>query len=137
MGALEPYVKSQAIFVCPSYNVKPYNRCTAVGTPVNLAAPWSMSSYAPFFWRMGSTMATIQSPASKLFFTELYRPGDGGRYGCGVYFSHYPEANPALDGGNGCVLPVHSDGCNNGFYDGHVKWMKKDRILDPAMWDNP
>jgi len=53
------------------------------------------------------------------------------------YFSRYPEANPALDGGNDSVLPVHNNGCNNAFYDGHVKWLVKSKVVDPIMWDNP
>ena len=121
--ALQPYVKSEDIFVCPSVNRKPWHRCTASDT-------WYMSTYAPFFWRTGASLASIQAPADKLFFTELSRQ-------CGVYLSHYPESNTALDGGNDAVLEVHNEGCNNAFYDGHVKWMKKVKVVDPVMWDNP
>ncbi len=139
VGLLEPYTKSQAIFTCPSVNRQPFNRCMPVAPVVlNAVSPnWAISTYAPYFWRLGAAMATIQSPADKLFFTELFRAAGTYGTGCGVYFSRYPEANPALDGGNDSVLGVHSEGCNNAFYDGHVKWMKKARVVDPVMWDNP
>lgn len=131
VAVLEPYIKSSAIWVCPSALVKPFSRCDAA-SPV-----WAMSTYAPYYWRLGAASAGIQSPASKIFITELLRIAGGNGKGCGVYFSRYPEANPALDGGNASVLTVHSDGCNNGFYDGHVKWMKQTQVMDPVMWDNP
>ena len=124
VALLQPYVKSEAIFVCPSLNVKPSNRCNAAGDT------WRICTYTPFFWRMGAAMATIQAPADKLFMTELQRA-------CGMMFSHYPETNPAIDGGNDLIITQHSGGCNNAFYDGHVKWLRQEKAKDITMWDNP
>ena len=119
-------MKSEAIFVCPSYLKKPWYHCQATWPTT-----YYQSTYAPYYWIQGSSLATVQSPADKLFYTELDRA-------CGVYFSHYPQANVTVaDGGNMAVLSSHSGGCNNGFYDGHVKWMIKSKVMEFANWDNP
>lgn len=129
---LQPYVKSEAIFVCPSYGKKPWYHCLATWPTT-----YYQSTYAPYYWKQGAALATIQTPADKLFYTELDRA-------CGVYFSHYPQFiagtttySTVPDGGNMAVLSAHSDGCNNGFYDGHVKWMIKSKVMEFANWDNP
>ena len=128
VGLLEPYTKSQAIFVCPSVNKQPFNRCMPVG-PVVLGAlspNWAISTYAPYWTTLGAAMATIQAPADKLFMTELFRADGTYGTGCGVVI-----------GGYGHILSAHSGGINNAFYDGHVKWLRQEKVADPVMWETP
>lgn len=128
VGLLEPYTKSQAIFTCPSTNKPPFNRCMAVAPVVldALSPNWAISTYAPFWTTLGASMSTIQAPADKLFITELFRGAGTYGTGCGVVI-----------GGFSYILSVHSEGCNNAFYDGHVKWLRTEKASDPLMWETP
>ncbi len=129
VGLLEPYTKSQAIFTCPSINKQPFNRCMPVG-PVVLSAlspNWAISTYAPYWTQLGASMATIQSPADKLFISEFLNTWGPYGHGCGV----------VMDSTRPFILSTHSEGVNNAFYDGHVKWLIRSKAMDPVMWETP
>lgn len=129
VGLLEPYTKSQAIFACPSTNKAPFNRCMPVGTIVlsALSPNWAVSTYTPYWSTLGAAMSTIQAPADKLFITELLNTWGPYGHGCGVIMDSFPAF----------ILSVHSEGVNNAFYDGHVKWLIKSKVMDPVMWVSP
>jgi prepilin-type N-terminal cleavage/methylation domain-containing protein/prepilin-type processing-associated H-X9-DG protein len=119
-NVIEPYVKNWQVFVCPSTNAY------SIG--------WAQG-YLDY-----RAMAQIMSPAETVMLADagMVNNASGGK----GYDWHFdvpsffgaPPAAPA-DEINGIPLagdaswrgrprPIHNEGCNVAFVDGHVKWLK-------------
>jgi len=124
---IEPYVKNDQVFVCPSTT----KRTIAYGLSFNNIACDDTSAGG---LGRGANLAAIEAPADALMFTEAER-ADGAqiywvyslkRYALGAV-SGYPN--------NGIPNPGRHNGGNNvGFCDGHVKWVSTKTLLDRS-WD--
>ena len=119
--AIQPYVKNTQAFKCPS-------------NPQTNGIGWAQGVLD---WR---AMAEIQSPAETIVIGDCgnTRNSSGGvgwdwHFNIPSHFGNPPS--PPADEINGIPLssdpnyygrprPNHMDGCNMGFVDGHVKWMK-------------
>ena len=116
-GAIYPYTRNVQIFVCPSTDGK-------IGRGGH-------GSYGYHCWLSGRTLAQFDRPAQAPAFVDAtchwVNP-----WGCWVLWHRRPA-------GWRIAYDRHSDGCNIGFLDGHVKWLHKMKILDtsPASVWNP
>ncbi len=135
---VDPYIKNAQVFRCPSYNVGT-NR--GYGTNVNLME-----------WGNASSMAEVQAPADTVII------GDTALCTTAVATDHNPlnwvqyqsgqtdwQFTPPRDrNGNATgrftatgdnerrrLIPRHSEMCNVGYLDGHVKAEKLERLLGP------
>lgn len=128
-AALQPYIKSTQIFQCPSET-----------NPGDLSAGmwgyndyWANRSICPWLGYAGSTEivhSEAELPASSL----VVLMGDGGKYDDNMYSGNsgrpgyltgalqYPP--PANNRGD----IRHLEGANYAFVDGHVKWLKPQKI---------
>ncbi len=129
---LDPYVKNTGVRICPNTNQYSYGYNQ------------DYMSYA--------AMASIQSPAETLLICDVGKcNSSGGQY----YDGHVnrpslwgtPPVPPAdeitgIPGSDGNYVqrpcPIHSDGCNIAWADGHVKWMKTSQFFysqsPPDKW---
>jgi prepilin-type N-terminal cleavage/methylation domain-containing protein/prepilin-type processing-associated H-X9-DG protein len=132
---LEPYVKSQGIYVCPSG--------TSAGCPV----PGTTRSYALNVSLVGccSTgikMAGITKPSDTVLMTDngrhyLFGAG-GGSFGyyVGAPYGDAPAGSITWPADWTWVAYRHSDGSNVLWVDGHVKWMKARTITYTSLLPN-
>jgi prepilin-type N-terminal cleavage/methylation domain-containing protein/prepilin-type processing-associated H-X9-DG protein len=125
---LDPYIKNQQLWTCPSANVAPHAFNCGCGTAPNYIIAWyGLNVNAP-----GVSMAKVTQPANKIWFAEMTRfcelvwdiPGAGDDYGSDT------------------VSDVHNGGSNVAFFDGHCKWLQKSAFTgDPTVsapyWDTP
>ena len=109
---LMPYARNEQIWTCPSWRL----------------APWDISdcptgrrtaTYQFNYTGVAQPMARIASPANKIIQIEC-------SMWCGWFW-------PACDQPY-CSLPVdlHNEGNNCGYFDGHAKWLRRDKLL--AAW---
>jgi prepilin-type N-terminal cleavage/methylation domain-containing protein/prepilin-type processing-associated H-X9-DG protein len=116
-----PYIKSAALFICPSTR---YNSGSGCGF---WRAPWS----TPEEQRSGSSYAfncTMGCMCSRSI-GQFRRPAEVAALADGVWGC----MRPWLRGG-GCgtdYIEPHSGGVNIAYFDGHVKWMKSSRFWAP------
>ncbi len=133
MNIIQPYVKSTQIFFCPSAsNLNPSGTLTTS----NVAYGWNYN------------YLTVQSTCT------VYPPGDPSytRYGCGgisiAAIPNVAETVMLTDSSQNTLhyvigyssyqpSPIHMDGANVAFADGHVKWMKVPGVLtkNNELWD--
>jgi len=126
---VQPYVKNMQMFICPSGpksgNVWPTNAIAAYyGMPMLHVMPEGQSG--------SLNMARFTKPTDIIMLHE------------GNFYTHFcPVCNPLQGCGGGVFCPdinmpdsdLHNDGANTAFWDGHVKWYKKDKLnTDGAMW---
>ena len=129
---LDPYVKSQAVFLCPDDT---YNRGTAV--PVSYSenfdyddeaatGKWGQDLYG---WPAYQKDSSITAPASTIFIAERWNGYH--QWGQGWAQDDFCNDSEFLYGQNGGIAASkgHSGGSNYAFCDGHVKWMKFDQTL--------
>ena len=122
---LEPYLKSEQIFVCPSESNRP------MGYGYNYVYFAILPSNAPVSGGCIS-IAQIQTPAQTVMFTDnavgrdfVYPPAYWGTFAG-------PESYGATPYGD--VSDRHFDGTSVGWADGHTKWTRRDRLY-PAGCD--
>jgi prepilin-type N-terminal cleavage/methylation domain-containing protein/prepilin-type processing-associated H-X9-DG protein len=124
---LNPYIKSQQIWDCPSCNDDPV-----------FSYGWNRSLDQ-------GRVALIKSPAETVFFAD-HRTNVTSRW-CGGWLA----SNEGCCGGQGndtvyphWMNPVHNDGSNICLADGHAKWYKTgtqgkftptDTLTNPAHWN--
>jgi prepilin-type N-terminal cleavage/methylation domain-containing protein/prepilin-type processing-associated H-X9-DG protein len=119
---IQPYVKSEQLFQCPSDTAQP-----AIGATIQdrATAPGFTDYWYNFNLGAGASDASVQSPANVV----LNGDGNGAS---GQSVSDYNRDRP--DPNHGSLR--HFDGANYGFADGHVKWFKPERVLpgnDPLL----
>ncbi len=105
--AIQPYMKSSQILVCPSSNLQGKKAGVYCDYYLLDVAP-SVSGNPATYWRgFGRTMndSSVVEPARTVWWV------DGGQYS----FSPWNDWSPHLD--------IHLGGCNAAFLDGHVKWL--------------
>ncbi len=137
MYVIQPYVKSNQLFTCPSASDKDFN-----GTP-NVTA--NNTGYAMYNQLSGIALATIDSPSTCAMAADAgilpvpaYSPNQ-------TYYLMDWDSNVSDNG----VVPFarHLDGANFLFCDGHVKWRNKSSVgnygttaiartaaPDPELW---
>lgn len=114
---LMPYVKNQAMFVCPSlptslwsyginYLMTGYARAT-----IGSAGTWG-------YGYGGCAMSAIARPAEILVFTDA---NSNCYYIGNAYFPNYAYRSTGYVCGG--TTPRHNDGVNCTFADGHAKWL--------------
>ncbi len=102
---LQPYVKNQAIFVCPSATVMTY-----------VLPGHANTSYMANWWVIydgTATEASVRSVSQCPLFT------DAGETWSGAWTT---DARPYPDGTQYWPRPIHSNGINANYADGHAKW---------------
>ncbi len=104
---LNAYAKNMQIWVCPSWNQAIWQACPGNRT---------VSTYNTHGDARNVAMARIQEPASKIFFTE-------GNQHCGFFWwsCHQWDCTSPTD--------LHNGGFNNGFFDGHAKWVSRSNLM--------
>jgi len=139
---IQPYVKNVQMFRCPSATTTRRFWWSPGGVSSSYCLP--MNHLFTEGWANPRSMTAFQSPADRLMimdgidFWTHYCPLDLGR-NC-----YDPKRVPAIyacrlsnnpnDWGAG--VPIwHQEGANAAFADGHVKWMKGDRLAnDASLW---
>lgn len=137
---LQPYVKNWNVYACPSTVKGPLDYCVmhydvwptyAVNDAIHQDAS-------------GISMAAIPSPASKYFIADSNQPVLGSIQG---YLMASSCGNWVAVPGQNCPGPYvsvthiwkvpHNEGIVVGYIDGHVKWLRGDKvyseITDPAI----
>ena len=148
---LQPYLKSTKVFVCPNTN-----QARAVGRNVSYGFNYHYLSYtrgAP-----GTTNFYVARDSALEFPSEMIAIADSDGTGTGAYLKDGEPNNPArkLNHGYSIDPPVlpgtgrtpstsglyskisdrHFGGGNIAFADGHVKWMKSEKLMqDNAYWN--
>ncbi|HIE53442.1 MAG TPA: DUF1559 domain-containing protein [Armatimonadetes bacterium] len=140
-GLVYPYVKNTQVYVCPSmprgtwysgYGVNYHHVITCPIVPGGYSPPGSVGGCRHSRRTYpGTHLPSIKQPAEIMLFCDS-AIRDNYAYPlvycavCRPYFRRgvwqYPNA----------VHPRHNGGCNVGFVDGHVKWLKYDIIIDPT-----
>lgn len=129
MPLLQPYVKNEPLFVCPSRSSTATKSWPAFSSPygqygTTYGMPWAYRPSKTVLINLaggGSAllMDEVQEPALLCLMAETaYKPVPG--YGYGEF--------QATDLVNYTVLEAHFDGSNYAFLDGHVKWLKKETV---------
>jgi prepilin-type N-terminal cleavage/methylation domain-containing protein/prepilin-type processing-associated H-X9-DG protein len=104
---IDPYVKSQQLWVCPSWRQDIWVTCPGDRT---------VSTYNLHGDARNISMAKVKEPAAKVFYKE------GEQY-CGYFWAHCHQWD--------CTSPtdLHNEGLNCGFFDGHAKWVKRSVLI--------
>ena len=109
--ALRPYTKNEQIWVCPSWRLPVWQRCSGDSA--------TESSYQYSHDIEGKALSSIPRPADKVLELENHE-------WCGGFWTACTY--------DPCTLPtdLHNEGDNCGFYDGHAKWLKQDQVRMPG-----
>lgn len=142
MRNIQPYVKSEQIFQCPSETTAPTSLSSTTNPTADTTDYW-------YNWNLGyvggGQNGMVGVPEAKLPYTSnTILNGDG------TSFYEFAYANcidstcntaSQLDGtnypagyaaNNATVVKRHLDGLNLSFADGHVKWMTSKKVVDLA-----
>ena len=128
---LNPYIKNQQLWECPSCDDDP-----------TFSYGWNRSLDG---WGAGGRLAVCKLPAQTVMYAD-HRTNVSARW-CGGWLA----SNEGCCGGQGndpayphWMNPTHNDGSNIGLVDGHAKWYKTgrggnfsvyDNLTNPAHWD--
>jgi len=126
--AIAPYTRNTDIYRCPDSPQHPegIGPCCAVLTMCGLNGPNGLMRFG--------------EPTRVFLFGDI-GPDPGGTE---RYYTHRParlclaEPTTCQTPGDGHLAPRHNGGLNVGFLDGHVKWLKGERVLnDEALLWSP
>jgi len=139
---VQPYTKNGQMFRCPSATSAKRIWSAPSGLSSNFSMP--MNHLFTEGWADPRHLAEFTQPANRLMIVEgidfwtHYCPLD---YGKGCYDPKRVPAIYACRLGNskddwGAGVPIwHQEGANSVFVDGHVKWMKGDKLAgDADIW---
>ena len=139
---VQPYTKNSQMFRCPSATSAKRIWSAPSGLSSNFSMP--MNHLFTEGWADPRHLAEFTQPANRLMIVEgidfwtHYCPLD---YGKGCYDPKRVPAIYACRLGNskddwGAGVPIwHQEGANSVFVDGHVKWMKGDKLAgDADIW---
>ena len=126
---IQPYTKNWQMFVCPSNSdYGPwFDNCCGRQTEQYGYGLCGGNYPGKLYLLDGVSLGAIAVPAETLWMSDWPGPGTTcefvypGIYGWGTAPGNYAAT---CQGGD----PVHNDGANYAFYDGHVKWMNQSAI---------
>jgi prepilin-type N-terminal cleavage/methylation domain-containing protein/prepilin-type processing-associated H-X9-DG protein len=140
---LMPYIKSKALFTCPSLTSANWDtlKC-AYDSTGQCREGWDFPSVIGYGLNpiiAGVSLAQMNAPANTLAIVETryYPPGHPSHTAGWGWYSAYPP-QWSLEYSNWLTARRHQDGNNCSFGDGHSKFQRHDRITDIAaagMWD--
>lgn len=119
---IQPYVKSTQIFQCPS---------ESTDAPLNGVDNLSFSDYMSnlYYINVSTGMVGLIAPAQTVLASDFYPYDSSSTYG--AVFGQYA---PTPDTGQADYYHRHLGGDNYLFTDGHVKWLKPEKVLaQPAV----
>jgi prepilin-type N-terminal cleavage/methylation domain-containing protein/prepilin-type processing-associated H-X9-DG protein len=129
---LQPYLKSEQIFLCPSEGNKPTSGITPLlgfpsyGMNVEFERSGQCSvSGSPA--SRGIAAAEINQPAELLMLVDNDLIGNYPGY----YTTWYDTNHPIFTSNVGLPDARHFDGVNISFADCHVKWTRVDKVITP------
>ncbi len=148
-GIIFPYVKSKAIFTCPSGNNDGANANARTEvdwrwTPAGRSSyTIGMNSYLGYYWNWYEqtyvpddprplTDSVVKYPASTVLFADSFDRWVNGSSASGYWIG-------AING-KGIRFGIsdrHQKGTNVAFIDGHAKWYRSDALLNQGAHDNP
>ena len=142
-----PYVKNRELFLCPSCDTSNVNPPPANGHLQGTRYQMPMSHVFPEGWVNTCKMSTFRAPAETAIIVEGYNCW--WQHYCprhGIYLNVAGTGTVDLFNGedvlrgvlNELTYPWHNGGCNVGFGDGHVKWMKiidLGKTTSQYLWD--
>jgi prepilin-type N-terminal cleavage/methylation domain-containing protein/prepilin-type processing-associated H-X9-DG protein len=138
-GSLYPYVKSTAVYLCPSDRFGPTLGPTGLSYAINACVTKqvrdmttgarTITGYSP-----GKKVSLIKNPSQFMLLAEEVQPGSAGS-GAFLddsstddgYFNMTRSPDPAA--WTNYLALRHTEGGNVVFVDGHVKWYKRDQII--------
>jgi prepilin-type N-terminal cleavage/methylation domain-containing protein/prepilin-type processing-associated H-X9-DG protein len=131
---LQPYIKSQQIFICPSEEAANSTSQTPVlGFPgYGMNAEFERTA-ACTTASTGIAVSAINNTAELLLLVDNDFVG-AYAYFPGYYVSWYGAAHGFYGAANSGYAPPegrHLEGANVGFADGHVKWMRTEKLTTP------
>jgi len=129
--ALQPYVKTYKIFVCPSNDTPQkytYARGTSLGYPSPLFTSYAINeSVIPyylngFYYGKGNYLSAYVEPSKTILVLD-----------CTAMEIHYNNSDTSLyePGQKMLIAKRHLEGANFVFADGHAKWLKQTQV---DMW---
>ncbi|MEN6641830.1 MAG: DUF1559 domain-containing protein [Armatimonadia bacterium] len=116
MYEMQPYVKNAQIFSCPSSVATGWNG--SMNTTQN-------TGYGLFRLLSGAALGTIREPASVVLLADAGKLSNGNPY-------YLCDWNVDQSDNGVPPNPLHNDGANFGFCDGHAKWLQK---MSYCTWD--
>jgi prepilin-type N-terminal cleavage/methylation domain-containing protein/prepilin-type processing-associated H-X9-DG protein len=137
-GTLFPYVKATGVYLCPSDGI---GRTTGLSYAINACASRqtrdlttgvrTITGYSP-----GKKISSIKNPTMFMLLTEETRPGSGATGETvdtdstddGYYNSVRIPPDP--ESYRNVIATRHNEGGNVAFLDGHVKWYKREQIIE-------
>lgn len=141
---LQPYIKNRHVFVCPSNSNAsdaPYTAVTVIPDSLQrVRYGMPMVHVFPEGWNSPASMASFEAPSETVAIIES---SNG-------WFTHYcprhavgslqtdANGNTYIQGTYTTVWPMHMDGLNVAFCDGHVKWEKITNLSNSNrryLWD--
>jgi len=121
---LEPYVKNEQIFWCPSYKAGEFRfGCPSFTLPLSYDGSYSLNAMQPVGFAVNE--ARMAHPSRTIFALDGF-----GRH---VFPPNAPTLTPETLFSEG-IRVRHYDGNNVCFVDGHVKWLNLQGMTDRAMW---
>jgi prepilin-type processing-associated H-X9-DG protein len=135
---VQPYVKNETLFQCPSWPMNPRTGPSGFGgdriasgyganyphVPYRPGLPANPPGLQPWV----QSLPELNYPAEQAYAADVadryvYVPGD-------LAFAYCPFCFGYLGGifTWGCLANRHNEGLNAVFFDGHAKWMKRDRV---------
>jgi prepilin-type N-terminal cleavage/methylation domain-containing protein/prepilin-type processing-associated H-X9-DG protein len=130
---LYPYVKNVQVYYCPSGQYQNAGGAWAgPGTSNDYDFPYGINSYISmgpgslgiYWWELRLT--DIQGVSDTGLFGETDKGPRTGR------FRIYKNSSWDLEY---CLTPMHNDGQNVAYFDGHAKWHTYNEVIKPDIWD--
>ncbi len=125
---LQPYIKNTQVFLCPSKNDQGWTGGGGPGSYVCVESWAVVSNYTVNYCVSKGYTSTVSE-------ADLTKPAESIEYCDGLC----PNAQPtnAATTCFGVDATRHNQGANCSFYDGHVKWLPKDKLnAGSSLWSN-
>ena len=143
---LYPYVKNLQIYTCPSDPTAPYMGVQGVFY-TRTGYGWNLGGLcfgSPMHLVPGTPLPMVEFPAKFVAMADAnhWTNASGGRIQNGQWVGGPCRKPPTWDWC--CVIFRHGEGANFLFLDGHVKWLKREKMISATLqgdiwwrWDRP